>query len=69
MFAKKNDKPVVVEASQQKVKKAKVETRWLRVKLPIGLHKEIRKRAIDADQTFGEFVADVLTKRFNLPKE
>ena len=36
--------------------------RYLRVKLPINIHKELKKRAIDADMSINDYVVDILTK-------
>lgn len=66
MLGKKDVQNVPLETPEQKKKKDNGETRYLRVKLPLSLHKEIRKRAIDADMNVADFVADVLSKTFNL---
>ena len=41
-------------------------TRYLRVKLPISIHKELKKRAVDADMSINNYVADILTKSIKL---
>jgi len=49
-----------------KEKNDKGETRYLRVKLPLKLHKEIRKRAIDADKSVHDYIVDILSKALGL---
>jgi hypothetical protein len=59
MLGKKDVQDVPRETIEQKEKKDKGETRYLRVRLPLKLHKEIRKRAIDVDKSVHDYVVDI----------